>query len=84
DKDLSLVEIGPRFVLNVIRIFEGSFCGATIYANPEFVSPNQVRRNFRMAKVARHQARVIAKEEKRRKIADIELSDDDSSSDSSD
>ncbi|CAG8449131.1 26702_t:CDS:2 [Dentiscutata erythropus] len=83
DKDLSLVEIGPRFVLNVIRIFEGSFCGATIYANPEFVSPNQVRRNFRMAKVARHQARTMAKEENRRKIADIELSDD-FSSDSSD
>ncbi|CAG8557812.1 2662_t:CDS:2 [Paraglomus occultum] len=39
DKDMSLVEIGPRFVLNVIRIFEGSFRGATVYANPEFVSP---------------------------------------------
>jgi len=37
DKDISLVEIGPRFVLNVIRIFEGSFCGATVYANPEFI-----------------------------------------------
>ncbi|KAF0399836.1 Brix-domain-containing protein [Gigaspora margarita] len=76
DKDLSLVEIGPRFVLNVIRIFEGSFCGSTIYANPEFVSPNQVRRNFRMAKAARHQARMVAKEEKRRKVANSDLPDD--------
>ena len=42
DKDISLVEIGPRFVLNVIRIFEGSFRGATVYANPEFVSPTMV------------------------------------------
>ncbi|CAG8619173.1 13361_t:CDS:2 [Funneliformis caledonium] len=41
DKNISLVEIGPRFVLNVIRIFEGSFCGASIYANPEFITPNQ-------------------------------------------
>ncbi|CAG8463530.1 19334_t:CDS:2 [Gigaspora margarita] len=76
DKDLSLVEIGPRFVLNVIRIFEGSFCGSTIYANPEFISPNQVRRNFRMAKAARHQARMVAKEEKRRKVANSDLPDD--------
>lgn len=26
-------EIGPRFVLNPIKIFEGSFCGAVIYEN---------------------------------------------------
>lgn len=30
----SLVEIGPRFVLTPIRIFEGSFGGPTIFANP--------------------------------------------------
>ncbi|CAG8447698.1 5208_t:CDS:2 [Scutellospora calospora] len=77
DKDLSLVEIGPRFVLNIIKIFEGSFCGATIFANPEFVSPNEIRRNFRMAKAVRHQARMVAKEERRRKIADSDLPDDD-------
>jgi ribosome biogenesis protein BRX1 len=29
-----LVEIGPRFVLTPIRIFEGSFGGPTIFANP--------------------------------------------------
>jgi ribosome biogenesis protein BRX1 len=30
----SLVEIGPRFVLTPIRIFEGAFGGATVYSNP--------------------------------------------------
>jgi ribosome biogenesis protein BRX1 len=30
----SLVEIGPRFVLTPIRVFEGAFNGATIYSNP--------------------------------------------------
>jgi hypothetical protein len=30
----SLVEIGPRFVLTPIRIFEGSFGGPTVYENP--------------------------------------------------
>ena len=31
---MSLVEIGPRFVLTPIRIFEGAFGGATVFANP--------------------------------------------------
>jgi ribosome biogenesis protein BRX1 len=39
----SLVEIGPRFVLNTIRIFRGSFGGPTLYQNPDFVSPNAIR-----------------------------------------
>jgi len=30
-------------VLEPIRIFSGSFCGSTLYANPEYVSPNQIR-----------------------------------------
>lgn len=30
----TLVEIGPRFVLTPIRIFEGAFSGATVFANP--------------------------------------------------
>lgn len=30
----SLVEIGPRFVLTPIRIFEGAFGGATVFSNP--------------------------------------------------
>lgn len=28
------MEIGPRFVLTPIRIFEGAFSGATVFANP--------------------------------------------------
>jgi len=41
---MSLVEIGPRFVLQVMRIFDGSFCGSTLYKNGEFVSPNMVKK----------------------------------------
>lgn len=33
---------GPRFVLNPIRMFSGSFGGPTLYQNPTFVSPNEV------------------------------------------
>ena len=39
----TLVEIGPRFVLDPIRIFAGSFGGQTLYQNPHFVSPNAIR-----------------------------------------
>ncbi|KAL7664081.1 Brix domain-containing protein [[Candida] zeylanoides] len=42
-EDLSLVEIGPRFVLTLITILEGSFGGPKIYENKEYVSPNFVR-----------------------------------------
>ena len=35
-----LVEIGPRFVLNPIRIFEGCLTGMVIYHNPTYISPN--------------------------------------------
>ena len=33
---------GPRFVLNLIRVFEGSFGGPTLYENPHYQSPNEV------------------------------------------
>lgn len=39
----SLIEIGPRFVLNPIRIFRGSFGGQTLYVNDDFVNPNVIR-----------------------------------------
>lgn len=39
----SLVEIGPRFVLNPIRVFASSFGGATLYQNKDYVSPNTAR-----------------------------------------
>lgn len=40
----TLVEIGPRFVLNPIKCFSGAFKGAVLWENAEYVSPNLVRR----------------------------------------
>lgn len=57
EDELSLVEIGPRFVLTPIVIQEGSFGGAIIYENKEFVSPNQIRADLRRNKASRHNAR---------------------------
>lgn len=42
--DLVLVEIGPRFVLNPIRLFGGSFGGATMWKNADYVAPRINRR----------------------------------------
>ena len=55
--DVSLVEIGPRFVLTPIVILEGSFGGPVIYENKEYVSPNQVRREIRTKKAGRYASR---------------------------
>ena len=40
----SLPTLGPRFVLNLIKVFEGSFGGSTLYENPKYVTPNAVSR----------------------------------------
>ncbi|KAA8643643.1 hypothetical protein EYZ11_005936 [Aspergillus tanneri] len=55
--EISLVEIGPRFVLTPIVILEGSFGGPVIYENKEYVSPNQVRSEIRMSKAGRYAKR---------------------------
>ena len=57
ETELSLTEIGPRFVLTPIVILEGSFGGPVIYENKEFVSPNQVRSEIRMRKAGRYNQR---------------------------
>ncbi|KAJ1959603.1 Ribosome biogenesis protein brx1 [Dipsacomyces acuminosporus] len=54
----TLVEIGPRFVLNTIRIFEGSFGGPTLYENPRYISPNAVRAAVKNEKAAKYAVRV--------------------------
>nr|GEX41257.1 ribosome biogenesis protein BRX1 homolog [Tanacetum cinerariifolium] len=39
---MTLIKVGPRFCLNLIKIFSGSFGGPTLYENPFYVSPNQI------------------------------------------
>jgi len=58
EEDASLVEIGPRFVLNPIKIFAGSFSGAVLWSNPKFVTPNFRRRLKRLAGSAKYVSRV--------------------------
>jgi len=62
ESDMSLTEIGPRFVLNLIRIFDGSFGGSTLYENPHYVSPNEHRRRIRQQASFRYMNKQGSKE----------------------
>jgi len=64
--ELNLVEIGPRFVMTLITILEGSFGGPKIYENKEYVSPNFVRAQAKQQ--AAEQARARAEASKDRKL----------------
>lgn len=70
---LSLVEIGPRFVLTPIVILESSFGGPVIYENKEFVSPNQIRGDLRRAKAGRYNARTEQGQERQGRKGDLGL-----------
>ncbi|XP_011501837.1 PREDICTED: ribosome biogenesis protein BRX1 homolog, partial [Ceratosolen solmsi marchali] len=45
-----LTEIGPRFVLNPVKIFNGSFGGEILWDNPHYISPAKYRQS--LAKMA--------------------------------
>jgi ribosome biogenesis protein BRX1 len=68
DQLTSLVEIGPRFVLIPIRIFNGSLGGATLYENPAYVSPNEERSNAKQSKGDRFAKRV---DNKKRRVEQL-------------
>lgn len=71
DQKPTLVEIGPRMVLTPIRIFEGSFGGATVFENPEYISPNMTRHLSRRKKGEEYKDRTNAQfkyEAKRQKL----------------
>ena len=57
DRATNLVEIGPRFVLNPIRIFRGAFGGQTLYQNSEYVNPNVLRAQMRREKGRAYEVR---------------------------
>lgn len=70
---VNLVEIGPRFVMTPIVIQESSFGGPIIYENKEFVSPNQLRREVRLARAGKYSRRAEAGVERKAKKGDLGL-----------
>ena len=51
-------KVGPRMAMQPIRVFEGSFAGATLYENPAYVSPNAVRRMVKQRAAGKYNAKV--------------------------
>ncbi|KAJ7981713.1 ribosome biogenesis protein BRX1-like [Quillaja saponaria] len=58
---MTLIEVGPRFCLNPIKIFGGSFGGPTLYENPLYVSPNEIRALQKKKKGGKYVKKVKAK-----------------------
>ncbi|BGP40614.1 Ribosome bioproteinsis protein brx1 [Rhodotorula kratochvilovae] len=54
---LSLAEVGPRFVLNPVKIFEGSFNGACLYENKEFIPSSQRAASAKLARAVKYRGR---------------------------
>lgn len=73
DAPVTLVEIGPRFAMNPIRIFDGSFGGPIIYENPHFVSPNDIRSAKLASSASKYAHRVQSEQFREYKNADIIL-----------
>lgn len=69
---LNLVEIGPRLVLTLITVLEGSFSGPKIYENKQYVSPNFVRAQLKQQAAdqakSRSQAALERKIKKRNQV----------------
>jgi ribosome biogenesis protein BRX1 len=61
---VTLVEIGPRFVLTPILVLEGSFGGPVIYENKQYVSPNQLRGEVILRKASKYASRIGDAEER--------------------
>ena len=60
---INLMEIGPRFTLNLIRIFDGVVGGKTLYLNNNYMSPgailNEKINNFKKRKIKEIQEKIV-------------------------
>nr|CAG4641764.1 EOG090X07MB [Eurycercus lamellatus] len=61
EEDGQLAEIGPRFVLNPIKVFEGSFGGETLWENPSYVTPNAYRRMLNLQSGMKYRQKIEQK-----------------------
>lgn len=74
--DMLLVEVGPRFVLNPIKIFAGSFGGAMLWENSTYVSPNVSRKELFKRKSSKYAGKVLSKAERKAYEAENRLEPD--------
>jgi len=63
----NLVEIGPRFVLTLVKVFEGGFGGRPLYENIMYQSPNALRSMEKRGLGEKYAARKNAQESSRKR-----------------
>lgn len=54
--------LGPRFVLELVRVFEGSFKGSILYDNLNYISPNEIRRRLKAERANKQNIKIEQKE----------------------
>lgn len=65
-----LTEIGPRFVLEPIRMLSGSFSGQTLYANAHYMSPTALRSHAKQLLKNPYTRKLEAKADRKKRIED--------------
>lgn len=73
---MTLIEVGPRFCLHPIKIFNRSFGGQVIYENPFYISPNVVRSQEKRAKAGKYVKKVKAKQRRKTHVMTNQLEPD--------
>lgn len=71
-----LTEIGPRFVLDPIRILSGSFGGPTLYANAFYMSPTALRSQAKQMIKSPYKRRLKMKAERKANEKAAEMEED--------
>ncbi|XP_043250007.1 ribosome biogenesis protein BRX1 homolog [Colletes gigas] len=60
-EDGGLAEIGPRFVLNPVKIFAESFGGEILWNNPTYISPSKFRQSINKKAAGKYISKVEQK-----------------------
>ncbi|XP_076277278.1 ribosome biogenesis protein BRX1 homolog [Lasioglossum baleicum] len=60
-EDGGLAEIGPRFVLNPVKIYNGSFGGEALWENPTYISPTKFRQSINKKAAGKYMNKVEQK-----------------------
>lgn len=73
---VTLVEVGPRFCLNPVKIFAGSFGGPTLYENPSYQSPNAIRSQIKRQAAGRYVGKVLQRDKRKEHSTTNKLKED--------
>lgn len=67
--DMDLLEVGPRFILNPVAIFDGCCRGAVLWRNPDVVSSTEKHKTRKLRALEKVQAneRIAAKSQRHKK-----------------